>query len=687
MTKTVAIGIARMGSTRLPGKVLMRLANEPVIQWVTLALRKSLGIDDICIATSTLPADDVIAEWCQAHYVQCFRGSETDVLSRFYGAAKMMEADVVVRVTCDCPFLDPEVIGQVIRLRQTTNADYASNIDPPTWPDGLDVEALTFTALEAAHSEAIRPTDRDCVTRYIARNRSRFKSETLICPIPGMHKERWVLDTADDLAFCSQVGRMVKRWPPTHLDILSVLDEYPELRKLNAHHPRNERFYDAVATEDLGPRSFSRSQAILAQARSVIPLGAQTFSKSFVQYPHMEAPLYVSHGDGAYLFDVDGGDYVDLVGALCPVILGYRDPDVDEAIRRQLSSGITFSLSTELETELAEMLCRIIPCAEMVRLGKTGTDVTSAAVRLARAYTGQNHILLSGYHGWADWSIGTTERHLGTVETQYSQRFTYGDKQSLMTAIDENTYPLPGFAHKTCNVAGIIVEPDSDPKFLRWLRELCTQHGIVLIFDEVLTGFRYSLGGAQELYGVTPDLATFGKSMANGMPISAIVGKREIMKLMEPAPGRQNIFYSGTNMGETLSIAAAIATIKKMERENVIYKIEQQGCKLFGEVCGLLVEHNITDIHLNGHGSRIKINFTSDHIKTAFMREMIRNGVLVINSHNMMAAHDDAALRRVFQAYNRTLAAIHSALDAGTIAELAGAPIDPAANVRAYQRT
>src|SRR5262245_27378204 len=174
--KTVAIGIARMGSSRLPGKVLMDLDGSPVIRWVTTALETASCVDDVWIATSTLPADDAIAYWCENTGIHCFRGSETDVLSRVYGAAKAARADVVVRVTCDCPLLDPAVIGQVIRLRQMTGADYASNIDPPTWPDGLDVEAFTFAALEIAHNVAIRATDRECVTRFIARNRSRFKA-------------------------------------------------------------------------------------------------------------------------------------------------------------------------------------------------------------------------------------------------------------------------------------------------------------------------------------------------------------------------------------------------------------------------------------------------------------------------------------------------------------------------------
>lgn len=674
MTKTVAIGIARMGSTRLPGKVMMELGGLPVIEWVVRSLRLVPDIDEVWIATSTDPKDNVIVDWCISRGVPVSRGSETDVLARVHGAAQNAHADIIVRVTCDCPFIDPEVVGQVVRLRQLTDADYASNVDPPTWPDGLDVEAMTFSALDAAHLEATRPTDRDCVTRFIARNRARFKVETLICPLPGMHKERWVLDTAEDYEFCRAIVAQDRTFPLRMSRILSILDKYPQIRQVNQHLPRNERFYDAVATEELPAPSFQGSIRALDRARNIIPLGAQTFSKSYVQYPTGCCPLYATHGDGAYLFDVDGNDYVDLVAGLLPVILGYRDPDVDEAVRRQLCNGITFSLSTELEAELAEIVCRLVPCAEMVRFGKNGSDVTAAAVRLARAYTGRNYILVGGYHGWHDWSIGTTERDLGVPKRGYSCSFKYG--------VDRLDDIIPG------DVAGIIVEPDENPEYLLWLRQFCTEHGIVLIFDEVITGFRWSLGGAQQYHGVTPDLATFGKAMANGMPISAIAGKREIMKLMEPAPDRGNIFYSGTMFGETLSIAAAIACIKKLESEEVPDSIAAHGEALGQRVGQLVKMHDMQDhFTVSGHWARRRIAYSSPEIKTLFIREMAKRGVLIIDSLNMMWALRAPEIKRVVQAYDETLAYLNHAVRGNLQAALGDTPVIGQVSVRAYERS
>ena len=522
--KTIAIIQARMGSTRLPGKVMMDLSRSPVLWWSHRAASLARGIDEVIIATSTLPADDVIADWCKKERISCFRGSESDVLDRFYRCARAHEADVILRLTGDCPLLDFQVITEVVMLRKMTGVDYASNVDPPTYPDGLDVECFTYDALAEAWKEATRPTDRDCVTQFISRNRLRFKAANLTCPLPGLAKERWVLDTAEDYAFCQEVAKRLS-WSVSYLDILDILDKEPELRKINEKWTRNERFYSALSQEDRPKRSFARSNALLARSLKTIPFGSQTFSKSHIQFPAGRSPLYVTHADGAYIYDVDGNDYVDLVNAVLPVVLGYRDPDVDSAIRDQLNRGISFSLASDREVELSELLCKHIPCAEMVKLGKTGTDVTSAAIRLARAYTGRDHIAVGGYHGWQDWSMGPTDRNLGIPL----------DTRKLSHRIDPD-----GTIHcSPSRLAAIIVEPN-ELGHLTKLREFCTQHGIVLIFDEIITGFRYGLGGAQKLFGVTPDLACFGKAMANGMPISALVGRRDIMNLCEPP---NNIFY------------------------------------------------------------------------------------------------------------------------------------------------
>jgi glutamate-1-semialdehyde aminotransferase/spore coat polysaccharide biosynthesis protein SpsF (cytidylyltransferase family) len=664
--RTIAIAQARMGSTRLPGKVMTYMGGKPVLRWTYDALKAAQGIDEIVIATSTRPEDDAIAKYCAVHNINCFRGNEIDVLERFYQCSVAYGAEVILRLTCDCPFIDHNVVTEVVRLRAMKEVAYASNIDPPTYPDGLDTECFTFDALFAAYQEATRPSDRDCVTQYIVRNRDRFPAANLTCPLPGLEKERWVLDTKQDLEFCCRVAMYVGN-TPTYLDILRILDIFPDFRDINKSGIRNERFYEGIHTEPKPVPTFKRSEEWLAHARRLIPFGAQTFSKSHLQFPPDASPLYVSHADGARVFDVDGNDYVDLVNAILPVVLGYRDPDVDRAIRDQLDNGISFSLSTKLEMELAENLHQLIPCAEMVKFGKSGTDVTTAAVRAARAHTGRSNIIMTGYHGWADWSMCNTARNRGIIYydgiENHCQRIDYGNFASFEAE----------FQHWGSTIAAIIVEPEGNAEFLRWLRLMCDKHGIVLIFDEVITGFRWAMGGAQKYYNVTPDMATFGKAMANGMPLSAVVGKREIMKVFEPP---NNIFYSGTMFGETLSLAASLATIKKMQRENVIQHLWKVGADIDLEMKRLLDKHGLNDVvELNGEFPKRTVTFkdisnaTSNQLRTVFMQMMIESGVLIIGSNNVSWAIKDAEMKRIFSAYEYTFDTMKELIDNNAVAD------------------
>ena len=651
--KTVVVIQARMGSTRLPGKVLMDLGGKPVLHWVVRACQRS-SADEVWVATSVLPADDAIAAWCVRHNVHCHRGPEDDVLARFVGTATASQADIILRITADCPFIDGATISSLIRLQKATKAAFVTNVSPRTYPDGLDAQLMTRDALMVADKEAWRASDRDGVCTWIERNRSRFPAETLICPIPGLEKERWVLDTQKDYEFCKAVA---ERWafhlgPPSMLDMLDVLDRWPNIRKINAGHIMNERYFDALAQEPIYDRTYQRSQKALARAEKVIPLGAQTFSKSRLQYPQ-PSPLFLSHGQGGLCWDIDGNEYVDLVSALLPNILGYRDPDIDAAVRKQLSNGISFSLATELEAELAEILCRLIPCAEGVRFGKSGTDATSAAIRIARAFTGRDEVLIcGGYHGWQDWSI---QRHLGVPEAV----------RKLSTVIPFGTNP---FLQGQARYAAVIVEPDSNPAYLKLLRNYCTQTDAILIFDEVITGFRYSLGGAQKLYDVTPDLACFGKAMANGMPLSAVVGRSDVMAKFAPP---DNVFYSGTFFGETLSLAAGIATIKKLEQEDLIPKLWVTGDALAWNIQSMLDGLNGA-ITLYGEAPFKRLRFRDDDIAALFRRAMVNSGTLITASNNINAAHGPNEITRIKKSYAFALGEVRAALNAGDIKQRLG---------------
>jgi len=674
---TVALIQARMGSSRLPGKVLEDLAGRAVLDWVVSAARAIPGVDRVAVATSDRAGDDAIVAWCASQSVVCHRGPEADVLERMRGAAEAEGAQTVLRLTADCPFLDPAVCGQVLLLFERSGADYASNVDPPRWPDGLDCEVLTCAALVAAAREATRASDREHVTPFVRDQRHRFRIAALGCPIPGLACERWALDTADDLDRLRQIAERLGPPPVGHVAVLRAAAqiEMPILAT------RNEGFEATLVAEDFASRGFAASQALLARAKQIIPLGAQTFSKSFAQFPRNGAPHFLSHGEGGRVWDVDGNRYVDLIGGLLPIVLGYRDPDVDAAIVAQLANGISFSLATELEAALAERLVEIIPCAEMVRFGKNGSDATTAAVRLARAHTGRDRIAVSGYHGWQDWYIGTTTRSAGVPATvqDLTDSFPAHDLAALEAL----------FAKHSGEYAAVVMEPmtlvEPDRAGLEALAEFVRDQGALLVFDEVVTGFRFALGGAQDLFGVTPDLACFGKAMANGMPLSALVGRADIMR------GLEDVFISATFGGETLSLAAAIAVIDKMRREPVIETLWKTGTTL--------AEGTQSRIDLHGLGEVLALagkppwmlwqiaehtNGSKAEIRTLLMKELIARGVLTLGSHNVCYAHNEADIQKVLSAYDAALRCLADALGRGRMVEaLNGPAIEPVFRVRA----
>ena len=269
------------------------------------------------------------------------------------------------------------------------------------------------------------------------------------------------------------------------------------------------------------------------------------------------APKYIAKGQGSRVWDVDGNEFVDLTMAVGPLSLGYAYPAVDEAIKKQLADGITFSMMHPLEVEVAELVREVVPHTEMVRFSKTGCDVTTAAVRLARAFTKRDKVLCCGYHGWHDWYIGVTDRNLGIPKASQDLVYTirYNDLESVEQSIDDDT---------ACIILEPMVFEAPKPGFLEGLRAICDKRGIVLIFDEMWTGFRLALGGAQEAFGVRADLACFSKAVANGMPLSVLSGRADIMQLCE-----KDVFFFTTFGGEALSLAAAKATIQVIREHNV----------------------------------------------------------------------------------------------------------------------
>jgi glutamate-1-semialdehyde aminotransferase len=425
---------------------------------------------------------------------------------------------------------------------------------------------------------------------------------------------------------------------------------------------------------------YRKSQEMLARAERVIPLGSQTFSKSRVVYPANAAPLFLTHGKGSHVWDVDDNEYVDFVNGLLPVVLGYDDADVTAAVIEQLKSGVSFSLATPLEVEVAELLCEIIPCAEMVRFGKNGSDATSGAVRIARAHAGRDRIAVCGYHGWQDWYIGATTRNKGIPRAvgELTHKFPYNDLDALHQLLSAHPGEFAAVMMEAMNVE----EPK--PGYLESVRELAHKHGALFILDEIITGFRFHLGGAQTLFGVTPDLAAFGKSMGNGFPIAAVVGKAEYMHQME------EIFFSSTFGGEAVSLAASRATIHKMQREPVHATMDRLGQQIMDATRANIARAGLTDaVGIAGKPSWSLMQFhdtaraTAWEIKSLYLQELLARGILSAGSHNLCYAHTAADLAQLDAAQRDAFGLVREALDRGDIAQrLSGPAIQPIFKVR-----
>jgi len=404
----------------------------------------------------------------------------------------------------------------------------------------------------------------------------------------------------------------------------------------------------------------SISNELYERAKGLIPCATQTLAKGPTQYVNGIAPKYLIRGKGSHVWDADGNEYIDYNMGIGPLSLGYAYPAVDRAIRKQLKDGITFSMMHPLEVEVAELIRKVIPNAESVRYSKSGADVTSAAIRIARAYTGKNKVLCCGYHGWHDWYVSTIGLNAGVPVNvkELTYTFGYNDLPSFVKSIDND-------------VAAVILEPvvfeAPIDKFLHKIASMCQQQGIVLIFDEMWTGFRMSLGGAQEYFNIKADLATFSKAIANGMPISILTGKREIMQVLD-----EDVFFFTTFGGEALSLAAVKATIQEILNKDVLQHINSIGLQLKEGYNMLVNSLGIDYTRASGYNFRSVIIFDDSagnplELKSLFQQELFKRGILWSGTHNICFSHSVQDIEYTLKAYKESLTILQKAVANKTV--------------------
>jgi len=406
--------------------------------------------------------------------------------------------------------------------------------------------------------------------------------------------------------------------------------------------------------------NITRSNEIYSRAEKIIPAGSQTFSKGVTQFVNGFSPKYLDRGKGAYVWDVDDNKFLDYIMGCHPLILGYADPDVNQAVIEQIEKGSTFSLMNELEVDVTELLIDAIPCAEMARFGKNGADATTVGVRIARAVTGRDHIAYCGYHGWHDWYIANTDLNSGIPKFNQTlaHSFTYNDLDSLEQIFLE-------FPDQT---AIVIMEPltvlEPENNFLHEVKKMTHHYGALLMFDEIITGFRFSFGGAQELVGVTPDLTSVAKAISNAIPLSAIVGKKEYLSVLDKT------FFSFTYGGDCIGLSAAKACIPKIKREQVPEHLSKIGIILKEGFNKMAKQNGIEEfVQCIGYPCRTIVTFNGQgkyddmEMKSFFQQELLRRGILWAAYHALSWTHKEADVQNTLRAFDETMALFRKIVD------------------------
>lgn len=665
--KTVAIVQARMGSTRLPNKVMKPIGSVPMIELLLSRLSRAEEVDEIVVATSVDDRNQPLVEHIGKLGYACEQGSESDVLGRFVQAGRAHHADVVVRITGDCPLVDPALVDEAIRRFKVAGADYLSNTTPQTYPDGLDIEVCSFKALERASQETNKPFDREHVTPYL-REPGRFETASMQHS-HDLSTLRWTVDEPADFAVIEKVFQYF--YPRTDFawgEVLNLQYQRPDIFSDNQKIIRNEG------------AKMSTGQKLWKRAKRVIPGGNMLLSKRAEMFLPEQWPAYFSKAKGCRIWDLDGREYIDMsIMGIGTNILGYGHPEVDEAVRQTIAAGNMSTFNCPEEVYLAERLVALHPWADMVRLARSGGEANAIAIRIARAASGRDKVAICGYHGWHDWylsaNLGDDKSLDGHLLPGLEPNGVPRNLKGTVFPFNYNNYAELEELVNTHDIGVIKMEvvrnKGPEENFLHKVRKLATDRGIVLIFDECTSGFRQTFGGLHKMYGVEPDMAMFGKALGNGYAITAIIGKREVME------AAQITFISSTFWTERIGPTAALATLKVMERIKSWETITQTGLNIRQGWQQLADKHALKIDHW-GLPALTGFTFQSPNAlgyKTLITQEMLAKGYLAGNSVYVCTEHTPEVVDGFFEALDPVFGLIKECEDGRDVLSLLKGPV------------
>jgi glutamate-1-semialdehyde 2,1-aminomutase len=665
--KIVAIVQARMGSTRLPGKVMKHIVGAPMIELLLKRLARSTELDLIVVATSVDPRNEQLINHSAKLGFACVQGSENDVLERYIQAAELHQADIIVRITGDCPLVDPELVDECIRRFRDSKADYLSNINPPTYPDGLDVEVFRLSALRESRRNTKKLYDREHVTPYL-RESGQFHVVN-ISHEKDLSKLRWTVDDPEDFEVVKNIfehfsPNIYFKWS----EAFTLQQQNPGLFAANKHTQRNQG-----AAMGTGPKLWQR-------AKRVIPGGNMLLSKRAEMFLPNQWPAYFSKAKGCRVWDLDGREYIDMsIMGIGTNILGYGHPEVDEAVVNTVRDGNMSTFNCPEEVYLAERLVEMHPWADMARLARSGGEANAIAIRIARAASGKDKVAICGYHGWHDWylaaNLGDEQNLAGHLLPGLEPKGVPKNLSGSVLPFHYNDYEALEGLVRVHDIGVIKMEVSRNAKpengFLEKVRKLATDHGIVLIFDECTSGFRQSFGGLHKIYGVEPDMAMFGKALGNGYAITATIGRREVMQ------AAQDTFISSTFWTERIGPSAALKTLDVMEREKSWEYITRIGEQIGGAWRVLAARHELP-IEVSGLPAMIGFAFPlPDMLKyrTLITQEMLKKGFLAATAVYTCTEHGQAEIDQYFSELDPIFALIKECETGRNIDDLLESPV------------
>ena len=647
--KTSIIIQARLGSKRLPNKVFKKINNKSILEIIFKRVSKSKKADDIIFAIPKNKSNLKLKKFLKKKLkVKVFLGPESNVLKRYYMAAKKFKSNIIVRITSDCPLVDPSIIDNYIDILKKNNLDYVYNGHPHTFPDGFDVEVFNFKSLELANKYSRSKIQKEGVTKYFRDNLKKFKTKHIKSPIKNISKIRVTLDEEDDFYLINNIFNHFK--PNIHFNWLKVVElakSKKKLFKINSNIKINEGGY------------LDNNQKLWKRANSIIPGGNSLLSKNPDFLLPGGWPTYYSKAKKIFIWDLAKNKYTDVCTmGVGTNILGYANPQVDNKVKRFIDFGNISTLNSPEEVQLAEKLLDLHPGLDMAKFARTGGEANAIAIRIARAAQNQNKhkIAICGYHGWHDWYLSS---NLDNQKNLDNHLITSLKPTGVPTFLKNSCYPFEYGDYKKFNQLiskkniGIIMMEVSrnkllNTKFLNHVRNVSKKKGVILIYDECTSGFRETLGGIYKKINIQPDMIVLGKALGNGYPITAILGKREIMSYAKQT------FISSTFWTERLGPVAALKTLEIMEKIKSWEIISEKGKYLNKQWLKIASENNL-NIKINGLPSISKFEIQSKNsqaYKTFITQEMLKKGFLASSSVYLSIFHEKKVLNNYLDILN-----------------------------------